>query len=71
MTYDSVEIAQLCHPQELKLKKGHHVRIKVGNYHAIHVSSEQFKNYMQHTKRKSLYFNNREIGLERNCKSLM
>ena len=52
MTYDSVEIAQLIHPQELKLKKCHPVRIKLDNYHAIHVSSEQFKNYMQHSKKE-------------------
>ena len=54
MTYHSVEIAQLSHPQKLKLKKGHPVRVKLGKHHVIDVSTDQYKNYIQHIKKVKL-----------------
>ena len=54
MTYHSVEIAQLSHPQKLKLKNGHSVRVKLGKHHIIDVSTEQYKNYNQHIKKVKL-----------------
>ena len=54
MSYHSVNIAQLSHPQKLKLRKGCSVRVKLGNHHNIHVSTEQHKKKIQHIKKKKL-----------------
>ena len=43
MTYHSVEIAQLSHPQKFKLKKGNPARVKLGKHHIIDVSTDQYK----------------------------
>ena len=54
MTYHSVEIAQLSHPQKLKLIKGHPVRVKLGKHHIIDVSTDQYKKlHAAHKKGKS------------------
>ena len=54
MTYHSVEIAQLSHPQKLKLKNGHPVRVKLGKHHIIDVSTEQHKKlHAAHKKGKA------------------
>ena len=54
MTYHSVEIAQLSHPQKLKLKKGHPVRVKLGKHNVIDVSTDQYKKlHSAHKKGKA------------------
>ena len=55
MTYHSVEIAQLSHPQKLKLKNGHSVRVKLGKHHIIDVSTEQYKKLQSAHKKGKAY----------------
>ncbi len=42
--YSSVWIQSLSPSERRRLKKGHHVRVKLGTAHNIHLSPEQIKN---------------------------
>ena len=54
MTYHSVEIAALSHPQKRKLIKGLPVRVKIGKHHVIDVSTDQYKKlHSAHKKGKA------------------